>query len=382
MAIVEKKIVTLLLPFYNLEKDMTGKVDCMPTAPVDHTLIGQELADDLYSDSGVLLLGKNTTITAAHVHILLKQRVREVNIVRTWSEGTGEHVATQLFQLEADGETVAAYVQALDQTRLIFDQLKQGKVASLDQFSQVFENVLEKSTKDLGLFRSLYVLEGTDSYTYRHSLNVGILCSLIARLLKWDERQVTFMGTAGFLHDVGKMRIPTEILLKPGKLTDEEFAVMKKHTIYGYEMIREMEGGSERLALCALLHHERLDGSGYPEQRKGHEIPLDCQVLAVADMFDAICSDRVYKGRTSPFEAAQLLWKEACNGLLSIEIVSVFVRYIALLYVGARARLSSGEEVEVILIHQDEPMRPLVRRSGEFLDLRYERKLTIEKMIG
>ncbi|TGV06273.1 hypothetical protein EN829_053580, partial [Mesorhizobium sp. M00.F.Ca.ET.186.01.1.1] len=109
----------------------------MPTAPVDHTLIGQELADDLYSDSGVLLLGKNTTITAAHVHILLKQRVREVNIVRTWSEGTGEHVATQLFQLEADGETVAAYVQALDQTRLIFDQLKQGKVASLDQFSQV-----------------------------------------------------------------------------------------------------------------------------------------------------------------------------------------------------------------------------------------------------
>lgn len=103
----------------------------------------------------------------------------------------GEQVSTQLFQLEADAETVAAYVQALDQTRLLFDQLQQDKVGSLEQFSQIFANVLEKSTKHLGLFRSLYVLEGADSYTYRHSLNVGILCSLIARLLKWDEQQVT-----------------------------------------------------------------------------------------------------------------------------------------------------------------------------------------------
>ncbi|WP_246005838.1 HD-GYP domain-containing protein [Brevibacillus gelatini] len=361
---------------------MTGKGDCMPTAPVNQKLIGQVLADDIYSSSGVLLLGKNTTITYAHVDLLWKQRVREVTIVDPWTEGTGEQVSQQLFQLEADEETVAFYVQALDETRMIFEQLQQGKVASLEHFSRIFTNVLEKSTKQLGLFRSLYVLEGADSYTYRHSLNVGILCSLIARLLKWDEQQVTFMGNAGFLHDVGKMRIPKEILLKPGKLTEEEFAIMKKHTTYGYEMIRKMEGGTEKLALCALLHHERLDGSGYPEQRKGDEIPLECQVLAVADIFDAICSDRVYKGRTSPFEAAQLLWKEACNGLLNIEVVTIFVRYIALLYVGAKARLSNGDEVEVILIHPDEPMRPLVRRSGEFLDLRYERKLTIEKMIG
>ncbi|MGN7468515.1 HD-GYP domain-containing protein [Brevibacillus sp. SAFN-007a] len=354
----------------------------MPTAPVDQTLIGQILAEDLYSHSGVLLLGKHTTITAAHVPILLKQQVREVEVVPAWTEGTGEQVSAQLFRSESDEEMVAAYVHALDQTRMMFDRLQQERMASLEPFSQIFAHVLEKSTKHLGLFRSLYVLEGSDSYTYRHSLNVGILCSLIARLLKWDDQQVAFMGNAGFLHDVGKMRIPKEVLLKPGKLTDEEFAIMKQHTTYGYEMIREMEGGSEKLALCALLHHERLDGSGYPEQRKGDAIPLECQVLAIADMFDAICSDRVYKGRTSPFEAAQLLWKEACNGQLNIEVVTVFVRYIALLYVGARARLSSGEEVEVILIHQDEPMRPLVRRSGEFLDLRYERKLTIEKMIG
>ncbi|MED4754090.1 HD-GYP domain-containing protein [Brevibacillus choshinensis] len=354
----------------------------MSLAPVDNSLVGRRLAVDLYTDNGILLLPQETIITSAHVQLLQKQRIWEVEVQQLPSEGTGEHITNQLLELDADEETIAAYVQALDKTRSLFDQVSQNGTPHLEQFSDIFCEVAEQSMKQLGLFRSLYVLEGADSYTYRHSLNVGILCSLIARLMKWSEDRIAFMGTAGFLHDLGKMKVPKEILLKPGKLTEEEFTQVQKHTVYGYEMIKEMEGGSELLALCALLHHERLDGTGYPERRNGNDIPIECQVLAIADMFDAICSDRVYKERTSPFEAAQLLWKEACNGKLNIEIVSQFVRYIALLYVGARARLSNGEEVEVILIHQDEPMRPLVRRRGEFVDLRYERKLTIEKMIG
>lgn len=354
----------------------------MSLAPVDRSLIGRTLAVDLFTDNGILLLPQETILTSAHVQLLEKQRIWEVEVREILSEGTGEHIMNQLLELNADEETIAAYVQALDKTRSLFDQVSQSGTSHLEHFSEIFSEVAEQSMKQLGLFRSLYVLEGADSYTYRHSLNVGILCSLIARLMKWSEDRIALMGTAGFLHDLGKMKVPKEILLKPGKLTEEEFAEVQKHTLYGYEMIKQMEGGSELLAQCALLHHERLDGTGYPEQRKGDDIPVECQVLAIADIFDAICSDRVYKERTSPFEAAQLLWKEACSGKLNIEIVSQFVRYIALLYVGARARLSNGEEVEVILIHQDEPMRPLVRSSGEFVDLRHERNLTIEKMIG
>lgn len=354
----------------------------MSYMPVNGSLVGRVLASDLFTKNGILLLPQDTVITATHVHILQKQSIWEVEVQDVWTEGTGEDISSQLVEMTADASAVAVYVEALDKTREIFEQTFQDVKPRLEQFSEIFCDVAGHALKQKGLFRSLYFLEGADSYTYRHSLNVGILCSLIASLLKWDEDRVSFMGTAGFLHDLGKMRIPKEILLKPGKLSEEEFAIMRQHTVYGYEMIRTMEGGSEELALCALLHHERLDGSGYPQQRKGDDIPIECQMLAVADMFDAICSDRVYKDRTSPFEAAQHLWKEACNGTLNIEIVAQFVRYIALLYVGAKARLSTGEEVEVILINQDEPMRPLVRRSGEFLDLRLERKLTIEKMIG
>jgi len=353
----------------------------MSFVPVSGSLEGRVLASDLFTKNGILLLPKGTEITATHVHILQKQRIWEVEVLDVWTEGTGEKISSQLAEMAADETSVAVYMEALDKTREMFDRFQLGDKPSLEEFSAIFSEA-GHAMKQKGLFRSLYFLEGADSYTYRHSLNVGILSSLIATLLKWDEERVSFMGTAGFLHDLGKMRVPKEILLKPGKLNEEEFSIMRQHTVYGYEMIRTMEGGSEELALCALLHHERLDGSGYPQQRKEDDIPIECQVLAVADMFDAICSDRVYKGRTSPFEAAQHLWKEACEGTLNIEIVAQFVRYIALLYVGSKARLSSGEEVEVILINQDEPMRPLVRRSGEFLDLRLERKLTIEKMIG
>ncbi|MBR8659387.1 HD-GYP domain-containing protein [Brevibacillus sp. NL20B1] len=354
----------------------------MPMASVNPELVGKVLAEDLYSDAGVLLLPRRTVLTAAHVNSLRKQRITRVSIAEDLSEGNGEKISAQLLDKGGDREIVVCYLEAMEQTRRLFERVDIGQMPSLHEFCQAFQTLADQVGERLGLFRSLYVLEGADSYTYRHSLNVGILCTLIARLLKWDEERISLMGAAGFLHDIGKTRVPREILLKPGKLTDEEFAEMKRHTVYGYEILKQMEGAHETLAICALLHHERLDGSGYPDGRKDEQIPLECQVVAVADMFDAICSDRVYKQRTSPFEAARMLWKEACDGLLNIEIVSPFVHYIAQLYVGAKARLNNGEEVQVILIHRDEPMRPLVRRQGEFVDLRNHRQLCIDKMLG
>ncbi|USG64042.1 HD-GYP domain-containing protein [Brevibacillus ruminantium] len=355
----------------------------MSAVTVSHNLIGRVLNQDLYSNTGVLLLPKTTVLTENHIRLLRNQQIRSVYVSdEVWSEGDGEAISNQLFGLELDQESVTSYLEAMEDTRRLFESVQLEKMPRLEEFTQAFQRVAVSTEKRMSLFRSLYVLEGADSYTYRHSINVGILSTLIARLLKWKEERTRVMGAAGFLHDIGKMQVPKEILLKPGQLTEQEFNEMKKHTIYGYEMINQMEGSCETLKLCALLHHERLDGSGYPEGRTEEEIPIESQVLAVADIFDAICSDRVYKSRTSPFEAAQQMWKLACDGLISIEIVSVFVHYIAQLYVGSKARLNNGEEVEIILIHKDEPMRPLVRRAQEFIDLRNHRQLMIEKMIG
>ncbi len=184
------------------------------------------------------------------------------------------------------------------------------------------------------------------------------------------------------MHDVGKMLIPHDILMKPGTLTAEEFAVMKQHTVFGYDILQKMEDSCQVIAEAALLHHERCNGQGYPQGRAQQAIPLESQIVAVADVFDAICSDRVYKTRISPFEAVRRLWEAACGGELNVQIVSRFINYIATGFVGSQAVLNTGEEVEVIMLHRDEPMRPLVRKQDTYLDLRRHRSLWIEKIVS
>jgi HD-GYP domain-containing protein (c-di-GMP phosphodiesterase class II) len=356
----------------------------MALATTDITLVGQMLEEDVFTHNGTLLLTQGTMLTSTHIYTLLRQKVFYVRVAERTEpdQAKSASIFAQLQESALDRETLACYIKAMEGTKHLFQQVQEDFVPPLEHFSKAFYPIADQVLKQVGIFRSLYVLEGSESYTYRHSINVGILSSLIARLMKKPEEEVLQIGIGGFMHDLGKMLVPKDILMKPGKLSAEEFEVMKLHTVHGYDLIMKMDEGCHLLAECALLHHERLDGSGYPQQRTASTIPLECQILAVADMFDAICSDRIYKSRTSPFEAAQYLWKAACDGGLNIEIVTLFVHYIAMLYVGARARLNTGEEIEIILIHKDEPMRPLVRRHSEFVDLRFNRHLTIEKMIG
>jgi HD-GYP domain-containing protein (c-di-GMP phosphodiesterase class II) len=158
---------------------------------------------------------------------------------------------------------------------------------------------------------------------------------------------------------------------------------MKQHPIVGHEILSRIDGVSDVVLNCALYHHERLDGSGYPHGLTEEQIPIEAQIMAVADMYDAILSDRVYKSRTSPFEAAHILWENAFNGKLNGKVVSRFVNYLLSLYVGRRAELQDGREVEVVLIHNNEPLRPLVKIvGGDYIDLRQHRHLTIQKFLA
>lgn len=356
----------------------------MPHEALDVSLVGRILEEDVFTRSGILLLSKGTTLSSSDIFKLLRQKIHYVAVERASNilEEQDHPVARLLQNFYIQKEASVAYIQAMEHSKKLFESIHPDYIPPLDQFTHSFFPLMDHVMQNTSIFRAIYVLEGAEGYTYRHSVNVGILSALIAKLLKLSTEEVFLTGQAGLLHDVGKMLVPKEILMKPGKLTSEEFEQMRLHTVYGYNLLCSMEGGNELFAQTALLHHERLDGSGYPEKRVGDAIPFITQIIAVADVFDAICSDRIYKERTSPFEAATLLWQEACAGLLNPDIVTRFIHYIASLYTGSKAMLNSGEEVEVVLVYQDEPMRPLVRKRDEYIDLRYNRNLAIEKMIG
>ena len=343
-----------------------------------HSIIGTTLAQDVYNEYGLLLLPAGATLHQSDIRLLESHKIMAVQVAVAPS--TIDMPTPVLHWSET--EAARQYADAVQKTGYLFKQIASGTIPPLNRFNEAFYPLLDQVLQRLEFLQFIYLKEGTEDYTYRHSLHVGIVSAVIAKLLGKSHEDIYFLGQAGLLHDIGKMKIADELLSKPTHLTDEEYTVMKLHAQYGSQLLLSMEGANEQLALCALLHHERLDGTGYPERRNKETIPFECQIISVADVFDAICTDRVYRKGSSPFEAASVLWELACSGKLNPFIVSHFIQYIVLLYVGSSALLSNGDQVEVIMIHTDEPMRPLVRRGEEFLDLREHRSLRIHKMIS
>lgn len=349
---------------------------------MDLSLEGRVLAEDIYNTYGVLLLSKGTVLTSKEIAKLKGNGFQSVNVREIpHNQEDDRYLRKQLQQVSANKQLVETYMDATQTLKDLYISVTHQYMPPINEFEQLYETLRNQVMSQGDLFRSLYLLEGSENYTYRHSINVGILSAIISNLMGMSQEEVQMMGIAGLLHDIGKMMVPSEILMKPDRLTDEEFDIMKQHTVYGYDLFKKSAEFPEIFAQIALLHHERMDGSGYPEKRQGDEIPLSCQIVAVADMFDAICSDRIYKERTSPFEAAQLIWNDACKGKLNPKIVSKFMQSIISMYIGSRALLSNGDEVEIVLIYADEPMRPFVRKGTEYFDLRNRRDLHLQKMI-
>lgn len=356
------------------------------------SLIGKQVRKDVFTDKGLLLITEGTILTESDVQSLVGHRVYQICVageegVVQLDPGSGEPgentpITRQLHQSLPGREVADQYIHLMARTKDLFSSVSESSIPPLGQFTDSFFPLLDQVLRNAGFFHQIYLIEGSDHYTYRHSINVGLLASLIGRLLKRPHDEIVLLGQAGLLHDIGKMLVPPQILMKPGRLSDDEYAIMKQHTIYGFDLLQKMDGIHPVMAECALHHHERLDGTGYPHGKTGIEISLESQIVAVADVFDAICSDRVYKPKTSPFEAAKLLWKAACARELNPEIVIKFIYYITSLNIGSRAVLNNGDEVEIILVHPDEPMKPLVKRGEEYLDLRYNRLLWIDKMLG
>ncbi|USG65306.1 HD-GYP domain-containing protein [Brevibacillus ruminantium] len=349
----------------------------MEEAKPSHSITGKTLAEDVYNENGLLLLPAGAVLHPSDIRLLSAHKVKQVFVANDDLIPDPPSPLLHWNEVQAAHE----YMAAVQHTEELFIRIATGSIPPLHQFNQVFYPLLDDILQRHGVQRFIYVREGNAQYTYRHSLHVGILSALIGKLMGQSEEQIVFLGQAGLLHDVGKMMIPQEILVKPDSLTDDEYKIMKQHTKLGEYLIRNMDGADEMLALCALLHHERLDGSGYPEGRRQENIPFECQIVSVADVFDAICTDRVYRKGTSPFEAATILSDLAYAGKLNPQIVTPFIHYVIMLYVGTEAYLNSGERVEILLIHTDEPMRPLVRRKGEYLDLRQHRTLQIQSII-
>lgn len=318
---------------------------------------GAKLAKPIYSSNGSVLLAAGKELSQSNIQRLLDLNVTQVYIddPRT-SDLVIEDAISETTRSRAVKVVYETFSQMIE-SRKWMRSIANPRLGR--EFRGVFEDILYDLQSKKQVMLQLTGIYTTDNYLYSHSVNVGIYSAALGMALGLKRDQLIDLGIGAILHDIGKTMVPMEILMKPGKLTDEEYALMKQHAFWGYEILKEHDDIPLISAHCALQHHERLDGSGYPRSLYGDQIHLYGQIVGIADVYDALTSNRVYRKAYLPHEALEILF--ASTGQFDSDLIRKFRDNVALYPLGLTVTLNSGETAVVVDINTKYPHRPILR---------------------
>ncbi len=270
---------------------------------------------------------------------------------------------------------------AIQQLAEVFYQVKTTHKIPLSIVQNKIVPLVLKIFDNFNLSRILITLQNKDDYTLRHSIAVGILSVLIGKWLKMDNQELQSLLISATLHDIGKALIPDEILNKPSNLNHHEFEIIKKHTIIGYQLIKDTVGASHRQALVAIEHHERTDGSGYPFGLNETKLSYFGRIVAVADVFHAMSTTRVYHASLPVYRVLKEL-QDGRFGKFDANIISVFISNTMEFLIGEQVNLSNGQAGSIVYINPFDPLRPLIKISDdEFIDLSANSSINIIELM-
>lgn len=239
----------------------------------------------------------------------------------------------------------------------------------MDAAKSISGELMKTITENDAVAVNIDALKISDEYTFKHSVDVASIAMIVARQSKMSDKDVHQIGIAGLLHDLGKSEIPNEILNKPDRLTDEEFAVMKSHPLRGYNLLKDKSDITPEILMGVLQHHEKMGGNGYPLALSTEKIGPYARILAVADIYDALVTERPYKSGFSPRDAVEMIM--AMTSDLDVGVIKMFLKSVILYPVDTVVNLSNGERAKVVENNIDYPTRPKVvtLTAGKLLDL-------------
>ncbi|AGL01669.1 putative domain HDIG-containing protein [Desulfoscipio gibsoniae DSM 7213] len=331
-----------------------------------YLLPGMILERPLYGQSGELLLRKGSVLTAQSIMAMRRAGVLAVRVTSSFETERGDEL-NEVIQLNA--------LKAVKEWNKSFDK----KIFAT--LLKTIEDIIDEILSGKVVIGSLSEICLADTYTYTHSIDVAILAIAIGVKMGFHRKKLICLGVGSILHDLGKTKIPNEILNKPGKLTPDEFSIIQKHPVYGYETIKEHD--INRIsAEIVLNHHERYNGSGYPNGLHSNEINELAYICAIADVYSAMTADRVYRKALPPHEAYEMIM---VSGEINFTPVTVeaFLKCIVPYPVGSIVYLSNGHIAQIYRQNPGLVFRPVVKllSTGEEINLGIENNIVIKGLV-
>jgi HD-GYP domain-containing protein (c-di-GMP phosphodiesterase class II) len=326
---------------------------------VDFLKPGMVLAGDLFSKEGIFIWPAKKPITQSVIDELKKKGIRELYYTKNINKDLSQNMPP-MFSEEIKEEAK----EAIDN---ILEQVKKDEKVNVEEVRNVIERLFKEMISKLGKAAiNLSIVKNYDEYTYTHLINVTILSMFFSKFLGASDFVIKEVGMGAILHDIGKVKIPTSILYKPGELTEEELKIIKKHPIIGYFAIKDEPTVSTYAKKIVLFHHERFDGNGYPLGLKFDRIGRYPQIVSLADVFDALTSERPYKPGMSIPQTLNFIMKK--SGIYFEPLLAQkFIMEMSKLYglpspyaIGSFVLLNTGEKAVITQKDSEYTLRPTV----------------------
>ncbi|MBR1736488.1 MAG: HD-GYP domain-containing protein, partial [Firmicutes bacterium] len=327
------------------------------------------LSDDVVLPNGTTILTKNSVLQVADINNLQRFNVEKVNVYDLYANITSSTPTENIVKLsivdennkpvrerESFKEFSKSYETKVEEMKGNFLAIGQGEAIQESRLLNSTQEMLDKVYIKNDIINFIHHLKESDDHTYHHCVNVSLLCNLVGTWAGFNETELKNVTLAGLLHDIGKTYIDQDVLNKPGRLTDEEYEEIKKHPLYGYKVLVPQNIATE-VKLAVLMHHEKIDGTGYPLGADISKIGKISKIVTICDIYDAMTSNRCYHKKRCPFDVIKM-FEDDCFGKLDTEYLMLFLKNIANTFLNNEVVLSDEQRGKIVFINSKEPSKP------------------------
>ncbi len=339
----------------------------MPIMQLDELQAGMILDQDILNDSQIVVLGEGTVLTQSHINSLAKL---DVDFIFIKEEIVEIKQPTEIIKKKNEYR-ISAFDKAVLHMEKISEDVQKGNPISYYEVFGCVKDIVKAFYGYDDVMDVLANIKGNKPYSFSHAPSVAVISVLLGKWIKLDHQSLYNLAVGAYLSRIGMFKVPTDIINAPRKLSFKEMEIVRKHIYYGVKILVDSGGFPEEVISIVSQYHERCDGNGYPYMIDDVEIGQLSKIVAVADVFHSLLSDRPYRNAYDVFEATKIIWDMSYTQL-DVSVAERLVKFMATFWTGRKVQLSNGEIGEIVMINKYDYFKPLVKVGDKFIDLSVE----------